>query len=152
MFVIEIIITLFQITSRNIIGRSYAEIEEIAIILLPWFGFFCATYTLYRGNHVQIEFFYFKMPRNLQRIIFLLTQVVLFILVSTIAIYSIRLSIRQWNLSTPSLGLPNGIRYLGFPIVTPFMLLLFGHNIRRTFKEEFNDNQGLSEIPAKGEN
>ena len=46
LFVVMLGIVLFQILVRNLFGKSFAQLEELAIIILPWFGFFCATYTL----------------------------------------------------------------------------------------------------------
>ena len=39
-FVVMLGIVLFQILVRNLFGKSFAQLEELAIIILPWFGFF----------------------------------------------------------------------------------------------------------------
>ena len=109
LFVVMLGIVLFQILVRNLFGKSFAQLEELAIIILPWFGFFCATYTLYRGNHVQIEYIYGKLPKTVRRVIFCLIQAVLLLLIGAICYYSFGLAMRQMKVVTPALGWPNGL-------------------------------------------
>ena len=149
LFVVEIAIVIIQILCRNIIGRSFATLEELAIILLPYFGFFAATVTLYNGNHVQIDFFYNKLPESVRRVLFVLTQIAIFAAIVILSYYSTRLGIRQWKIKTPANGWPNGWRYLCLPVVAPFMLVLLGHNIYRGIFGKFDDFQGLHPVVPK---
>lgn len=150
MFGILIFIVLFQIASRNIFGRSYAQLEELALIILPWFGFFAATYTLYMGDHVQIDFFYNKFPTYARKGLFITVQLVILVMIATLSYHSLGLAIRQMKVVTPSLGWPVGIKYIGFPLCSPFMASLIIHNIFRAFLGKFNDNQGLTAIQKGG--
>lgn len=151
LFIILIGIVVFQMTSRNFFGKSYAKLEELAIILLPWFGFFSATYTLYRCNHVQIEFVYNKLPVMTRKAIFLLTQVALLVVVTNLFYYNIGLAIRQMKLVTPALGWPMGVTYIGFLICAPFMVVPLIFNIYHLLTgsiDEFKINGVLNKEEA----
>ena len=150
LFVIMLGIVLFQIGVRNLFGKSFAQLEELAIILLPWFGFFCATYTLYRGNHVQIEYIYGKFPKSMRRATFCLLQVVLLLLIATICYYSVGLSMRQMKVVTPALGWPNGISYMGFPLCAPLMAVPLIYNIYKIICWPEEDGQGIDLLHREG--
>ena len=143
LFVVMLGIVLFQILVRNLFGKSFAQLEELAIIILPWFGFFCATYTLYRGNHVQIEYIDGKLPKTVRRVIFCLIQAVLLLLIGAICYYSFGLAMRQMKVVTPALGWPNGISYIGFPICSPLMAAPLVYNIYKIVCWPEEDGQGI---------
>ena len=143
LFVVMLGIVLFQILVRNLFGKSFAQLEELAIIILPWFGFFCATYTLYRGNHVQIEYIYGKLPKTVRRVIFCLIQAVLLLLIGAICYYSFGLAMRQMKVVTPALGWPNGISYIGFPICSALMAAPLVYNIDKIVCWPEEDGQGI---------
>lgn len=150
LFSILIGIVLFQILARNLIGKSFAQLEELAIIILPWFGFFSATYTLYRGNHVQIDFFYNKMPRQLRRGWFCLLQMLLLGVLGAMCYYSYGLSMRQMKVVTPALGWPNGISYMGVAVCAPLMMLPLLYNIWRVLRFPDEDGQGIDFLHKEG--
>ena len=137
---------LTQIISRNLTGRSYATIEEFVVISLPYFGMFAATYTMYLGNHVQIELLYNKMPKPVRRALYILTQIAMIVALVLLMRSSWKMAMKQWKIKTPAIGWPNGTKYLCFVSACPFMIPLFLHNIYRALHKDFDETYGLAEV------
>jgi TRAP-type C4-dicarboxylate transport system permease small subunit len=133
MFVILIFLTVFQIASRNIYGKSFIQLEELTIMMLPWFGFISATYILYKGNHVQIEFIYYRLPIGVRKILFFFTQAAIIITIVIVSYHNWGLILRQMKLVTPALEWPMGIQYIGFPLCAFLMILPPFYNIYGLF-------------------
>lgn len=149
-FLIETCCVLIQIISRNLTGRSYATIEEFVVIALPYFGMFAATYTMYLGNHVQIELLYKKMPKSVRRILYILIQVAMIVALVLLMQSSWKMAMKQWKIRTPANGWPNGTKYLCFVAACPFMIPLFLHNIYRALHKDFDETFGLAEVKENG--
>ena len=141
LFIVEISCVLFQIISRNLTGRSYATVEEFVILLLPYFAMFAATYTMYGGNHVQIEFFYNKLPKNIRRLLYITLQLAMILAICLLISSSHSLAMKQWKIPSAALGWPNGIRFLCFVVTGPFMLPLFVHSIYRALHRDIDETQ-----------
>ena len=146
LFIVEICCVLLQIISRNLTGRSYATVEEFVIILLPYFAMFAATYTMYGGNHVQIEFFYDKLPKNIRRVLYIALQLVMIVAICLLISSSYTLAVKQWKIASAALGWPNGVKFLCFVITGPLMLPLFFHNIYRALHKDFDETQGIAAV------
>lgn len=146
LFIVEISCVLFQIISRNLTGRSYATVEEFVILLLPYFAMFAATYTMYGGNHVQIDFFYNKLPKNIRRVLYIILQLAMVLAICLLISSSYTLAVKQWKIPSAALGWPNGIKFLCFVITGPFMLPLFVHNIYRALHRNFDETQGIAAV------
>lgn len=129
LFVLIWVLVFFQLASRNITGKSYVQIEELIIMLIPCLGFSAATYTLFRNNHVQIEFFYNRLPVRFRKILFFLTQAALIVFMVLIEYHSIGLASRQMKLVTPALGWPMGYQYISFALFGGFMVIPLVMNI-----------------------
>jgi TRAP-type C4-dicarboxylate transport system permease small subunit len=143
MFVALIFLTVFQIASRNVYGKSFIQLEEMSIMMLPWFGFISATYVLYKGSHVQIEFVYFKLPVAVRKALFFFTQAAIIVTISIVSYHNWGLVMRQMKLVTPALEWPMGIQDIGFPLCSILMVLPPGYNIYGLFTgkiDEFGKN------------
>ena len=149
LFSVEIVLVLFQILSRNFTGRSYAAVEEFVVTLLPYFAMFAAVYTMYNGNHVQIDFLYNKLPAAVRRVLFITLQAAMIITVGILVYGSWMLTVKQWGILSPALQWPNGIKYFCFVLTGPFMAPLFVYNIIQATRKELDDSQGLPETGAE---
>lgn len=154
LFLTETCCVLFQIINRNLTGRSYASVEEFVIIILPYFALFSATYTMYLGNHVQIDFFYNKLPKTIRRVLYILLQVAMIIAIYFLMTSSYGMAMKQWKVKTAAIGWPNGVKYLCFIASGPFMIPLFLHNIYRAIHKDYDETQGLANVQkvGKGDN
>ncbi len=146
LFLTETCCVLFQIISRNLTGKSYATVEEFVIIVLPYFALFSATYTMYQGNHVQIEFFYNKLPKSIRRVLYIGLQIAMIIAIYLLMTSSYGMAMKQWKIKTPAIGWPNGVKYLCFIATGPFMIPLLLHNIYRALHKDFDETQGLAAV------
>ncbi|GEM_PF-3501605 len=129
----------FQLLCRNLIGRSFGAIEETVILLMPFFGFSCATYTLFCGNHVQIDFVYKKLPLRLRKAIFFLTQIALLALTVFVAYTGWGLSFSLLKAQTEVLKIPYGVQYMAFPVSAFFMVAPYIYNVCALFANKLDE-------------
>lgn len=146
LFTIETCCVIFQILSRNFTGKSYATVEEFVIILLPYFALFAATYTMYLGNHVQIDVFYNKFPKNVRRVLYIVLQLAMIAAVVLLMTSSYTMAMKQMRIKTPAIGWPNGVKYLCFIATGPFMIPLFVHNVWRALHKDYDETQGIAAV------
>lgn len=56
-------VAVFDLATWLLLGRSWAEVEEIQGLLMVWFGLLGAAYALARGLHLSLELFVARLPR-----------------------------------------------------------------------------------------
>lgn len=106
---------LHQLFSR-LLGQPLAWGEEVARYSYVWLAFIGTPYVVLTRGHIQVNFFIQKLPRNVQKVIQILTHILIILSVLWILPSAFSHSVEQWKNLSPALELPTFILYISFPI------------------------------------
>ncbi len=106
---------LLQFFSR-LLGYPLAWGEEIARYAYVWLAFIGTAYVVMTKEHIQVNFFIFKLPRKTQRVIVILEYVLMILSVIYILPSAFHHSVEQWKNLSPAMELPTFFLYISFPI------------------------------------
>ena len=113
--VIMALAVLLQLFSR-LLGQPLAWGEEVARYAYVWLAFIGAPYVVLTRGHIQVNFFIQKLPLNTQKVIQILTNIVIILSVIWILPSAFSHSVEQWKNLSPAMQLPTFILYISFPI------------------------------------
>ena len=113
--VIMAVAVLLQLFSR-LLGQPLAWGEEVARYAYVWLAFIGTPYVVLTRGHIQVNFFIQKLPLNAQKVIQILTNIVIILSVIWILPSAFSHSVEQWKNLSPAMQLPTFILYISFPI------------------------------------
>jgi TRAP-type C4-dicarboxylate transport system permease small subunit len=113
--IVMTVAVLFQFFSR-LLGYPLAWGEEIARYAYVWLAFIGTAYVVTTKEHIQVNFFIFKLPRKAQRVIVILEYVLMILSVIYILPSAFHHSVEQWKNLSPAMELPTFFLYISFPI------------------------------------
>jgi TRAP-type C4-dicarboxylate transport system permease small subunit len=129
MLSLMVIIITWQVTSR-MLSITAAWTEEIAIILLVWFGMFGAANGVRKGSHIGVEFIYSLLPKKVQKFINIVTNLLIFIFAFFILFEGVNLAKGCWTIQMPATLLSRGkFVYLAIPSASVLMMFYSLENI-----------------------
>jgi len=106
---------LLQFFSR-LLGHPLAWGEEVARYSYVWLTFIGTAYVVMTKEHIQVNFFIFKLPRKAQRVILILEYILMILSVMYILPSAFHHSIEQWKNLSPAMELPTFFLYISFPL------------------------------------
>lgn len=110
-----LIITL-QVFTRYCFSMTPGWSEEVALILMVWFGFIGIAIGVKKGIHISIEYFASLCTESIQKVIVKINDILVGIFGALLAIYGIKL-VRVTAASTlPATQWPGYILYIMVPI------------------------------------
>ncbi|QZY54673.1 TRAP transporter small permease [Crassaminicella profunda] len=111
-----------QVFCRYVLGFSIVWSEEIALLMMVWFGFISLAIGVQKKLHISIEFFMRFFPSKWEKVIIKFGDSVVLFFGIIMFIYGIKL-VKYGMLSTlPATGLPNGGLY-GVLIVSALLII-----------------------------
>jgi len=119
-----VLILLWQIFGREILGNSPTWSEETARVLLVWIGFLAAAIGFREGSHIAITFIVDRFPALLRRSVewLIIGLVLLFGLYLIVQGSQFVADTRHATL--PGTGLPRSVLYVAMPLAG-FMIVLY---------------------------
>ncbi len=139
-FSIIAIALLMQIIFRYCLNSPLIWTEELSRYLLVWITFFGINYGLRRGKHIQMEFFYNKIPKQCQRLVTILTQSLLLYFMILLLSPTIDFVRMQMNIDSSAMQVSMGIVYIALPIgflLSSISLFLSTLETLRSFAQAF---------------
>lgn len=119
----------WQVISR-ITRITSSWTEEIAIMLLVWFGMTGAAIGVRKGTHIGVEFLYNLFPAVGQKVLDIITNVLIFTFAAFIFFEGIELAKGCWTIQMTATLLPRGqFVYLAIPTASVLMMLYSAENI-----------------------
>lgn len=120
--VLMTIIVGWQVFTRYVLNWSNAWTEPVAILLMSWFIFLGAAVGIRENYHLGFDVLLYVLPKQSKRILRSISDVVVIAFAVGMIIFGSQLVALGWAARMPTLGIPEGMKYL--PIVGGGMLII----------------------------
>lgn len=134
LFLAMLLIVFMQVVMRYFIGSSITGSEEAARYILFFLVLLGSSICVYEKSHLRIEYFYDKFSGYLKLLINILISCSVLISAFIFIYYGWELASKSMMQTTPSLQIPRGWIFMGFPVAGAlFFFFQLQHllNIRR---------------------
>ena len=112
----------WQVFTRYVLNWSNAWTEPAAILLMSWFIFLGAAVGIRENYHLGFDVLLYVLPKGSKRILRSISDVVVFIFAIGMIVYGWQLVQLQFRARMPSLGIPDGVKYL--PLIGGGLLII----------------------------
>lgn len=119
-----VVVTLLEVTARNIFNHSFAWSEEFSRFLLVWITFIGASVVYKKGELVALDVLE-KLSEKTRKIVFVIIQIVViaFIAVLTYLGFNTTFSATIMNQTATGVGISMMYVYISVPLGMLFMLV-----------------------------
>lgn len=125
--ILIMIFTVYEVSTREILGQPTIWTNEITSYMLVWFGMLSILYAYAKKAHVSVDLVYRKLSARIQKILDLINEMLTFIFAIFVLIYGYKYwwlgYSRGWR-HFGMLDIPMGYTRIALPI-TGFLLALF---------------------------
>ena len=112
----------WQVFTRYVLNWSNAWTEPAALILMSWFIFLGAAVGIRENYHLGFDVLLYVVPRRAKLALRAISDVIVIGFATGMIIFGIDLVILGWSARMPSLGIPEGVKYL--PLVFGGLLIV----------------------------
>jgi TRAP-type C4-dicarboxylate transport system permease small subunit len=126
LFSLMALIAFLNVVSRYLLHFSFSATEEITINLFVWVTVIGSGIAFERGGQLGMVTLYNIFPPRFKRGVILFSaalSAVLFILVDIYTIQAIYDEVTIFNATSPALGIPVWIYYIGVPVLSIFVFV-----------------------------
>ena len=116
------IIVSWQVFTRYVLNWSNAWTEPAAVLLMSWFIFRGAAVGIRENYHLGFDVLLYVLPKSSKRVLRSISDVVVIAFAIGMVWYGLQLVALGWPARLPSLGIPEGVKYL--PIVAGGVLII----------------------------
>lgn len=107
---------LLQVVFRYFLNTPLTWTEELARYLLVWITFFGINYGLRRKKHIEMEYFFNKLPAGVQEVVTLLTRLMILFFMWRIFGATLRFVRAQMNIESSAMSISMGLVYVSLPV------------------------------------
>lgn len=119
-----IVCVLYQVFGRYVLNDTPTWAEQLALLLVSYVTMLGTAVGVRDAGHIGLESFLVLAPEGLRRKLELLIHVLLACFGASMIYYGSILAMDQWNEQLPTLGVPDGFRYLPI-LIAGVMITLF---------------------------
>lgn len=112
----------WQVFTRFVLNWSNAWTEPAAVLLMSWFIFLGAAVGIRENYHLGFDVLLYVLPNSSKRVLRSISDVVVIAFAIGMVWYGLQLVALGWPARLPSLGIPEGVKYL--PIVAGGALII----------------------------
>lgn len=112
----------WQVFTRFVLNWSNAWTEPAAVLLMSWFIFLGAAVGIRENYHLGFDVLLYVLPKSSKRVLRSISNVVVIAFAIGMVWYGLQLVALGWPARLPSLGIPEGVKYL--PIVAGGALII----------------------------
>jgi tripartite ATP-independent transporter DctM subunit len=123
LMVVETGVLLAGVISRYLLHSPLMWSDELASSLFIWLAMFGAVLALDRGEHMRMSAIVNKLPANWRGFSETLSAMIVCIFVAMIITPAMQHAHEQMVITTPALGIPDGLRAAALPVGAVLMLL-----------------------------
>ncbi|MGY2680711.1 TRAP transporter small permease [Pseudomonas tolaasii] len=123
LMVIETVVLLAGVISRYVLHNPLIWSDELASSLFIWMAMFGAVLALDRGEHMRMSALVNKLPQAWRGFCETQSALVVCLFVVMIIAPAMQHSHEQMWITTPALGIPDGLRAAALPVGAVLMLL-----------------------------
>lgn len=120
--VVMTIIVGWQVFTRYVLNWSNAWTEPAAVLLMSWFIFLGAAVGIRENYHLGFDVLLYVLPKSSKRVLRSISDVVVIAFAIGMIFFGLQLVALGWPARMPSLGIPEGMKYL--PIVCGGILIV----------------------------
>lgn len=131
-----ILIISLQVATRQLLSFTPHWSEEVALILMIWFGFIGIALGVKRGIHISIEYFVGLMPQGVKKVISKLENLLICSFGAFFMIYGSRLVSYTSTSTLPATQWSSSTIYLMVP-VTGVMIILY--SLEKLFSNDMKE-------------
>ncbi|WP_303974188.1 TRAP transporter small permease [Streptococcus merionis] len=116
-FVVMILVVLYQIFVRTVLGNPNTVTEEFVKFSLVWLSLLASAYVVGKRSHLSVSLLSDHLNPQKQRILDTVVQILFVLFAAVVMIFGgfKAVSVTMGQLS-PSLGIPMGLIYLAVPV------------------------------------
>ena len=112
----------WQVFTRYVLNWSNAWTEPAAVLLMSWFIFLGAAVGIRENYHLGFDVLLYVLPKSSKRVLRSISDVVVIAFALGMIFYGSQLVALSWPARLPSLGIPEGMKYL--PLVGGGVLIV----------------------------
>lgn len=105
-----------NVVSRNLVGNSFAWIDELSKFIFTWIMFLGMAMCIYKKRLIGMEFFTSKLPENINKVLKSVGSFVLIAFFVVLTLYGAKYSIATSEMFSPVLNISYGLVYLCIPV------------------------------------
>ncbi|MGA9173242.1 MAG: TRAP transporter small permease [Thermoactinomyces sp.] len=139
MMIVMVLIVCWQVFGRYVLHSVPSWSEEVALLLMMWYGFLSIGIGFRYKLHLRISMFVEKLPKQIQRITEALSNVLIVAFGLLLIIEGTKFSLLTWTSTLPVTKLPTGVQYIIIPI-TGVLTMLYGLVWLLGWKEREHDS------------
>lgn len=139
LFVIMFIVLVMQITARQVLGTPLMWSEELSSLIFTYVGMLGISMGIRSQQHVLIDFLFTRFSPRIQKVVFTLTQMIIFVCIIFMGYLGNLLYQKKWIFELVSLKISAGWMYLALPIVSILMMVRFF----QAYKENYDNKRVL---------
>jgi TRAP-type transport system small permease protein len=125
MMAVMVAIVVWQVFARYVLHSIPAWSEEIALLLMVWYGFLSIGFGFRHRLHLEISMFIDKFPVPVQKAAEKLSDLLIAGFGLLLIIEGYKFTVLTWTSTLPVTKLPTGVQYLIIP-VTGVLTMLYG--------------------------
>ena len=112
LFVIMFIVLVMQITARQVLGTPLMWSEELSSLIFTYVGMLGISMGIRSQQHVLIDFLFTRFSPRVQKVVFTLTQMIIFVCIIFMGYLGNLLYQKKWIFELVSLKISAGWMYL----------------------------------------
>ena len=128
---ITIISVIAQVIFRYVLHNPLVGSEELAKLSFVWMIFFGAAIVTRDHLHIQVDYFFLKLPPPVQHGVTLLTRLVTLLLFSVVLFFGIQVVAVQSGMKSVGLNLPLACYSIAVPVGSLFLIYYTVLDFRR---------------------
>lgn len=118
-----------QVYFRYVLNDPIVWAEEITLLCFHWAVFVGAALAYKHGEKLAMETFVGHFPENLQRRIYTITEVLIFLTLLLLLYQGIQVAILEWTYPSSALEFPQTYQSASFPVGMTLMIIHSGRQL-----------------------
>ncbi|WP_294705297.1 TRAP transporter large permease subunit [uncultured Fusobacterium sp.] len=131
------IVLIAQIFARQVFGRPLMWSEELSSLIFVYVGMLGISMGIRNQTHVLIDFLCSRFSPRMQKVVFTISQIIIFICIIFMGYLGNILYKKKWIFELVSLKISSGWMYLALPLISILMLYRF----YQAYKENYENNK-----------
>jgi TRAP-type C4-dicarboxylate transport system permease small subunit len=107
-----VIIIAYVVFGRYVLSSTPSWGEALAVLLMGWFIFFGAAVGVFERTHLGFDVFLYILPPRAKVVMRMVSDIAVFAFGVGMVYYGTGLAIDTWDAIRPTLGIPDGARYI----------------------------------------
>lgn len=131
------IVLIAQILARQVFGRPLMWSEELSSLIFVYVGMLGISMGIRNQTHVLIDFLSSRFSPRVQKIVFTISQIIIFICIIFMGYLGNILYKKKWIFELVSLKISSGWMYLALPLISILMIYRF----YQAYKENYENDK-----------